>query len=308
MNSTSLNHRRITSRLAIRLFAILTLAWPILTTAQDYLRTFPLKHESRYFDFRFHRNPERIAAIGRFADAFVGIVDRDFFSSKFDYPIRVLVLEDRNAFQAFLRDRFLIPDPPNFGIYINQFKLFATFEDSGLGTFTHEILHPLVEANLRDRPIWAVEAIPAFFEKFYGYWQDDGVVVHWGFQNPWRLQVLGSDLGRLDLKEILATTQPRTRYQNSDLRMVSIFLWEQGRFQRFLRLIERQEKNGYPSYFEAAMEQPLEKILPLWQRYLADTTSRVPELLRLPGSTIYENEAAFRAFAEAYGLKIPAAR
>jgi len=29
-----------------------------------------------------------------------------------------------------------------------------------------------VERDLKDPPIWAIEGIPTFFEKFYGYYQD----------------------------------------------------------------------------------------------------------------------------------------
>ena len=67
-------------------------------------------------------------------------------------------------------------------------------------------MHPLVERNLRDRPAWAIEGIPTFFEKFYGYWRDDELVVNWGFQNPWRIKKLGANLAQLDLQGILATT------------------------------------------------------------------------------------------------------
>jgi hypothetical protein len=124
--------------------------------------------------------------------------------------------------------------------------------------------------------------------------------------NPWRIQALGPDIARLDLKAILANPQRQTRYNQSDLRMVSMFLWEQGRFKRFLRLIEQREKNGYLTYFEAAMEQPIERIQPLWERYLADVAARAPELLRLPVSTILDDELSYRAFAQTNGLKLPA--
>jgi len=142
------------TRLATRRF----LCWPMLllsavTMAQGYLEQFSSRQQTKYFEFHYKRNPERIAAIARFADGFVTLLNRDFFKADFDYPIRVLVLEDRGAFQEFLRREFRVDDPPNFGIYLPAHKLFATYEDSGLGTFTHEILHPLVERNLKDRPL-----------------------------------------------------------------------------------------------------------------------------------------------------------
>jgi hypothetical protein len=65
------------------------------------------------------------------------------------------------------------------GVFLYKYNLFATYEDSGLGTFAHEIMHPLVERNLKDRPEWAIEGIPTFFEKFYGYWRGDELIVNW---------------------------------------------------------------------------------------------------------------------------------
>lgn len=215
------------------------------------------------------------------------------------------MLEDRATFQEFLRREFRVNDPPGFGIYLPPpHKLFATYEDSGLGTFAHEIMHPLVERNLKDRPIWAMGGIPGFFEKFYGYWQQDKLTVHWGYPNPWRIQVLGTNLVRLDLKAILANTEYRTPYNQSDLRMVSMFLWEQGKLKRFLQLIEKGEKNGYKSYFEAALEMPVERVLPLWQSYLRAVAADARQIMRLPPSTILDDERAFRTFKVLHELKV----
>jgi hypothetical protein len=64
---------------------------PVVAVAQDYLEQFPLQQHTKYFDFRFKRNPEQIKAIARFADGFINVVNRDFFKADFDYPIRVLL-------------------------------------------------------------------------------------------------------------------------------------------------------------------------------------------------------------------------
>jgi hypothetical protein len=280
---------------------------PSMAPGQDYLQQFPLQRKAKYFVFHYRRHPERIAEIARFADAFVKVANRDFFKTDFDYPIRVLVLEDRTTFQNYLRREFRISDPPGFGIYLpSPYKLFATYEDSGLGTFAHEIMHPLVERNLPDRPVWAMEAIPGFFEKFYGYWKDDELMVTWGYHNPWRIDALGTNLTRLDLKAILANQEYQTRYNQSDLRMVVMFLWEQGKFNRFLRLIETREKRGYESYFEAAMEMPIARVLPLWQQYLKDAEARKRELVLLPASAVKATEQLFRPLKVVYGLRMPA--
>jgi hypothetical protein len=237
------------------------------------------------------------------------LVNRDFFNTDFDYPIRVLVLENRTQFKGFLIQELHIDDPPSFGIYVPNYKLFATYEDSGTGTFAHEILHPLVERNLKDRPLWAKEGIPTFFEKFYGYWKNDELVVLWGFQNPWRIAQIGTNLTRLNLREIISDPEPSTKFSSverseSNLRMASVFLWKQGRFKRFLNLIATHDKAGFPSYFEAAMEMPVEETLPLWQAYLDEVAAQRAKVLSLPVSTICNDEATFQAFVKSHDISL----
>jgi hypothetical protein len=273
--------------------------------AQSYLGELPLHQKTRYFDFRFKRNPERIKEIGRFADAFIERVKTDFFDATFDYPIQVLVLEDRRSFQNFVQRHFGVREPPNFGIFLYRYNLFCTFEDSGLGTFSHEIMHPLVERNLKDVPVWAIEGIPTFFEKFYGYWEGEKLVVKWGFQNPWRIAGLGTNLTSLDLKSILSSNETPRPYNESDRRLVAMFLWEQGKLTEFFRLLQAKDKHGYSSYFEGAMDTKLKDILPRWQNYLNEVAARRSEILRLPVSTILPDEASFQTFLLGYHIQLP---
>jgi hypothetical protein len=261
----------------------------------------PLRQQSKYFDFQFRQHPEKIDSLARFADAFIGLVNRDFFNAEFDYPIRVLVTEDSSAHRTLVSQRFGITDP-TMGIFLYKYNLFATYEDSGLGTFAHEIMHPLVERNLTDRPAWAVEGIPTFFEKFYGYWRDNELVVYWGFQNPWRIKALGANFARLDLQRVLAT--PSGAENESEQRLVSIFLWEQGKFKQFLDAVKTREKHGYESYFEAAMGMPIAKVIPLWNEYLNRIAARRAEISRLPLSAILPNEEAFNKFTTSSGIAV----
>jgi hypothetical protein len=285
------------------------LLFPMTVWSQDFAASFPCHKKTEYFDFYYLRDSPKIPEITRFADGFVRLVNRDFFKADFDYPIRVLVFEDRAQFKQFLVRQLQVADPPNFGIYVYKYKFFATYEDSGLGTFAHEILHPLVERNLKDRPQWAMEGIPTFFEKFYGYWQDGELTVDWGYQNPWRIQQLGTNLMQLDLKEMIADSASTNRFNwmehnESSCRMVSVFLWQQGRFKRFLNLVAAHDKAAYPTYFEAAMELPVEKILPLWQDYLNRVASHRSRILFLPMSSIFEDETAFRNFVKVNDISL----
>ena len=127
--------------------------------------------------------------------------------------------------------------------------------------------------------------------------------MNWGFQNPWRIKELGANLARLDLQGILATTAGAGE-RESEQRLVSIFLWEQGKFKQFLDFIKRREKNVFDSYFEAAMGMRIEWVIPLWQDYLARIAARRSEIVRLPLSATLPNEEAFHKFAASYGISV----
>ena len=282
---------------------------PLVVWSQDFISQFPHHKRTEYFDFYYLRESPKISETARFADGFVKLLNRDFFKADFDYPIRVLVLEDRAQFQQFLIRQLHLADPPNFGVYLGRYKLFATHEGSGLGTFAHEILHPLVEQNLAARPPWALEGIPTFFEKFYGCWKADKLVLYWGYQNPWRIQQIGSRLAQLDLKTVIADPKETgassvVERRESDWRMASVFLWQQGRFKRFLDLIARHDKAGYPTYFEAAMDMPIERILPLWQGYLNEVAAQRAKLLLLPPSQVFADQSAFEDFVKTNNISL----
>jgi hypothetical protein len=92
--------------------------------------------------------------------------------------------------------------------------------------------------------------------------------------------------------------------EESTWRMGAVFLWEQGRFKRFLSLIASHDLAGYSTYFEAAMEMPVEKIQPIWQSYLNDVSARRTRILLLPISQVFTNEAAFQGFAKTNDISL----
>jgi len=81
-----------------------------------------------------------------------------------------------------------------------------------------------------------------------------------------------------------------------------MFLWQQGKFKRFLELVKSEDKNGYNSYFEAAMEMPADKIVPLWKAYLNDIAANRNEIMRLPPSAIFQDKEVFQRFVTQYRI------
>jgi hypothetical protein len=178
-----------------------------------------------------------------------------------------------------------------FGIFIAERNLFVTYHGAGLGTFTHEIMHPVVDAELPLTPSWAKEGIPAFFEKFYGYKDGNRLYLKWGYQNPWRIRALENRLLRLRLADII-----RRSSDQSEQRLVSVFLYQRGKWKSFLDLIRRGDKKRYGTYVEAAFDKTLHELEREWQTYVEQVHAKREQIYRLPASTYFESKQRFLEF------------
>lgn len=252
---------------------------------------------SKYFIFYSNIPQPKLAAYAELSDLFVDYVDRHYFKTENKFPIKVLVLPDRTSFKNLLRTQLQVVAPPDYGIYLEDKNLFITHDEAGIGTFTHEIAHPLVEVSLKNRPQWAIEGIPAFFEKFYGYKKRGRLYAAFGYQNPWRIADLGERLPALNLEEILARSE-----STSEKRLVSVFLYQTGKLEIFLDLIKKGDKRGYATYVEAAFNKPLKDIEPDWRQYLKDIQLNRDTLLRLPNSVVFDTEKDYLRFKSRLGL------
>lgn len=255
------------------------------------------REASEHFLYHYNAVDEMYAKqLLSLSEGFLSFIKDNYFTPSFEYPLTALVFSSKNDFRRYLKSKLGISNPPNFGIYIGEHKLFATFRGSGIGTFTHEIMHPLVESNLPDRPEWAKEGIPSFFEKFFGYWEGGRLQLQLGYQNPWRIRRLGDEITNLDLKKIVTLKRRNyAKYGNSELRMVSVFIDRQGLLEKYLTLVKNSDKKGYRLYIEAAFEKPIEDIIPLWKIYLDDVNKNKANIYKIPGSAILRSKAEFES-------------
>lgn len=276
------------------------LAVPVADAVPDFSRDFKNELKTEHFVFHYGDDISTARDLARFSDGFIGVVDRNFFKAQFEYPIHAYILRDRDSFKEFLRTKAGIEDPPNYGIYLSRLGCFVTYEDSGFGTFAHEIMHPLLRANLPHAPEWACEGVPSFFEKGFGYWEGKDMVLHLGYQNPWRIREMGDRLGSLDLKDIVTSPQ---RYGTSEKRLVSVFLYRQGKFKTFLDLVRSNRKNGYGTFVEAAFGRKFEDLQPLWSAYLRDILANRDANLQIPATEVLPTKDAFTKFMRDHRLK-----
>lgn len=251
----------------------------------------------KYFVFHGDIPQQRLALYAALSDMFVELVDRDFFTVKTRFPIQAFVLQDKGSFKHFLRAALGVEMPPEYGIYLSEAAAFVTYDGSGIGTFTHEIMHPLVEESLPSRPLWAEEGIPAFFEKFYGYVHNGKLHVQWGYQNPWRIDKLGSKLKHLKLDRIVDASQ-----DTSEKRLVTVYLSQRGKLKTFLELVQANDRRGFRSHLEAAFGKPLKDIAKDWSAYLQAIEANREQIMRLPASRLFDTPEQYQQFAAQFGL------
>lgn len=278
---------------------LVLLLFPMVAMAENLPKYFKNKFKSRYFVFHYNDEIRTIPQFATFTDGFIGVINREFFKANFNYPINVYVLKDKAAMQKFLTEKLHVNNPPSFGMYLPRIRGFVTREDSGFGTFTHEIMHPLIGTNLPNAPVWAQEGIPTFFEKFFGYWDGKKLVLEFGFQNPWRIEKLGDKIISLDIEAIVNAKQD---YDQCEQRMIAVFLYRHGKFKKFLDLIRTNQKNGYNTFVEAAFEKKMSKLKPLWKQYLAEVCRERPQIRKISTSQVFESREQFETFMKSKGL------
>jgi len=62
---------------------------PAYVFGHDSPEQFPHRLQTKQFDFYCKGNETEVSKIARLADSFIGIANRDFFATKFNYPIRL---------------------------------------------------------------------------------------------------------------------------------------------------------------------------------------------------------------------------
>jgi len=94
-----------------------------------------------YFNGRFTRRPERAISVYLFPDA-----------ARYD---------------GFCVKRWKEKCDSPYGFYLATERKIIMNVGPGIGTLTHELVHPLVEADFPDAPDWINEGIASLFEQFH---------------------------------------------------------------------------------------------------------------------------------------------
>ncbi|HUS32162.1 MAG TPA: hypothetical protein VMZ53_26865 [Kofleriaceae bacterium] len=199
----------------------------------------------------------------------VALLEKDFFAKRPDRVLEVWLFHNEKSFRAGAKKYFGdTPDTP-YGYYSPDANALI-MNASGLGTLSHELVHPYMEANFPDVPSWFNEGLASLYEQ---PGEVKGHIV--GFPN-WRLPNLKKEIkaGTLPkLSKLLGTT--RDQFYEADYdsyayaRYLVYYLQEQGKLQEFYKkfLEDKKDLTGATA-LAAVLGEDLEKFEPKWRKWV----------------------------------------
>lgn len=86
------------------------------------------------------------------------------FSQRPQRAISVYLFPDAKRYEAYCQKRWSEPCGSPFGFYRPDERRIVMNAGPGIGTLTHELVHPIVESDFPDAPTWLNEGIASLFE------------------------------------------------------------------------------------------------------------------------------------------------
>jgi len=86
------------------------------------------------------------------------------FSKRPSQAISVYLFPDAKAYEAYCQKRWAAACSSPFGFYRPDERRIVMNAGPGIGTLTHELVHPIVETDFPQAPTWLNEGIASLFE------------------------------------------------------------------------------------------------------------------------------------------------
>lgn len=103
-------------------------------------------------------------SVGLVKNAMAGYMNGRF-GKKPSRAISVYLFPNGTTYESFCKKQYAAPCIAHFGFYQPNDRYMVMNAGLGLGTLTHEIVHPLVEADFPEAPTWINEGIASVFEQ-----------------------------------------------------------------------------------------------------------------------------------------------
>ncbi len=203
-----------------------------------------------YFNQRFDRRPEQAISVYLFAGA--------------------------KSYEAYCQEHFEQPCISSYGFYLPSLRRIVMNAGPGLGTLTHELVHPIMETDFPRAPTWLDEGIASLFEAPV---MPRAGEIH-GRKN-WRYPRLVGALAsagekeRVSIEHLFSLTDEQFRGQEEGLnyalaRYVCQWLDERGKLWPFYRAFRdgyTSDASGRQAFVSVTGESP-EAATPTFRRWL----------------------------------------
>jgi hypothetical protein len=202
-----------------------------------------------------------------------------YFNGRFEKrptrAISVYLFPTAAPYEAYCKKRDSAACISPFGFYVHRDRRIVMNVGPGLGTLTHELIHPLVEADFPSAPDWINEGIASLFEHFYFSAPGE---IHGGknWRHPRLVRALRSEEERSDasLPTLFSLNDQQFRGDKEDLNYAAA---------RYLCQWLDQQRKLWPFYQR-------------WRDHYADDPSGAKSFQAVVGKTPTEADAEWRAW------------
>jgi hypothetical protein len=199
----------------------------------------------------------------------VQLMEKDFFAKRPEKLIEVWLFKSEKSFRSNAKKFFNdTPDTP-YGYYSPEASALI-MNINGLGTLSHELVHPYMEANFGDPASWFNEGLASLFERPS---ERKGHII--GLAN-WRLPNLKKEI-KADtlpsLAKLLGTSREEFYGASWDAyaqaRYLVFYLQEHGKLKEFYDkfLADKKDKTGKAA-LEAVLGEDLDSFDPKWRKWV----------------------------------------
>lgn len=199
----------------------------------------------------------------------VALLEKEFFAKRPSKVLEVWLFKNRQTFFKGAK-KFWGDDPGTpFGYYSPDAGALI-MNASGLGTLSHELVHPYMEANFPDVPSWFNEGLASLYEQPS---ERKGRIV--GLPN-WRLPNLKKEIKAKTLPKLstlIGTTSDEFYEASYDAyayaRYLVYYLQEHGKLQAFYtKFLEDKKDLTGATALEAVLGEDLETFEPKWRKWV----------------------------------------
>jgi hypothetical protein len=159
---------------------------------------------------------------GAAASAVTQRVLQAYFNGRFakrpERAVSVYLFPDRAGYESYCQERWAQACGSPYGFYRPDERRIVMNIGTGLGTLTHELVHPIVESDFPGAPEWLNEGLASLFEAFTLPTSGEvHGVKNW--RHPRLLRALGSAKERdaASLPHLLASSDAEFRGESEDL-------------------------------------------------------------------------------------------